>query len=979
MNTHHLRYSTALILMLILSSLSYALSTTDADLLVYLSDTNASAWLDTKANSLPKFHFNKNGDASVSTSKLSPFGTDYVSTSGNEYSKFNNTNGLVRYMDGATTNKGLSYMWYMGAQQVREDKILFGAFENSAPSHGMRIYGRSNLGNTLFALGYESDGTLLYDFAEEGTNFVDNNNYCVVMIMNTSGYYMYVNKTLKETGAMTATTYLSMTDVSTFDIGGSSITGNYGIYSLSDFAIYNRSISVAEITTYCDSGITAGASHDAPTITSYYRYPADLTILNSVGGSYYVYNITNNDPLNTSTIMLWSKTNSSSSGIWQYVNGSAYRFDYTNKSYVNNASIWFNFSDDDNILSATYLLEHELFEDSVHTAQNIGGNTIAKIEINNYTKANYSFFEVMANISSGTNSLTLRYCNETYSAGSVTTSTNCFIIGNIPYNKAYNHSHGAYSQHHVIPVNINASGYIGSVYATTKSYFVLSTPATSTWNLWHINYNNGRGAYQTSINNGVAWTSQTTTADAHLHNLDGTEIHYFKAQACTTFDYCSNSSVTADSFGILSLPPTPPVVYLPNGTANIGSSLRVEYTAAIGQANKTISYYAIDLTTESGVFVAQISANNGVNLNISYNSAAYNGHYRVKVTAYDVEGLSAYGISSNFTIDNTLPQVVMISPLADNTSIYYNNSASIPLKATFSDNNELYNYWFNVSDCTTNKYTNNSLISGSSYSFNTSVAIKNWTIGTYCGNVRLCDAHTAGEINPALKVGKGYNNLNFTFPDTVIKISTTSPDAISAGYEKLIDRYSFEFTYSSKIAERTYILESDKPIVYLKNSKYKGHFIIDGRYWVDFEPYDVTVYESSGSWYIVTRNSAVSEKFLSIGELNCINNAFTFELREPPSDNVYSINILKWTNWFNFDAIDTGTTAGVLLIFFLLAVLIALITLSETLQIPFFAFLSAVYGIFFGMLVFTVISAILGVLMVILSAGYIIRSLLMAR
>lgn len=82
--------------------------------------------------------------------------------------------------------------------------------------------------------------------------------------------------------------------------------------------------------------------------------------------------------------------------------------------------------------------------------------------------------------------------------------------------------------------------------------------------------------------------------------------------------------------------------------------------------------------------------------------------------------------------------------------------------------------------------------------------------------------------------------------------------------------------------------------------------------------------------------------------------------------------------WFNTDALDTESTAGVFMYFFLIFILAFLVIVSEITKLPFLAFITSIMVFFFSFLFFTKISAIFGVGFVVVGFVYMIRSVTMA-
>lgn len=93
----------------------------------------------------------------------------------------------------------------------------------------------------------------------------------------------------------------------------------------------------------------------------------------------------------------------------------------------------------------------------------------------------------------------------------------------------------------------------------------------------------------------------------------------------------------------------------------------------------------------------------------------------------------------------------------------------------------------------------------------------------------------------------------------------------------------------------------------------------------------------------------------------------------------YSSSYLNGTNWFNTDALDTSTTAGVLLYFFVFSLIIGMIILSEILQLPALMLMSDLMIFFFSILIYSNISAILGIFVMLFGFIYLMRAIFVLK
>jgi hypothetical protein len=212
-----------------------------------------------------------------------------------------------------------------------------------------------------------------------------------------------------------------------------------------------------------------------------------------------------------------------------------------------------------------------------------------------------------------------------------------------------------------------------------------------------------------------------------------------------------------------------------------------------------------------------------------------------------------------FNIDTIGP-----SALSNIDNLTYTSVAStFTAQINYSDTSpgEVYKHNISLNNV---RFVNDTGLSGTLYSYNLSVTSTNMSSlglsmpGRVNVSTTICDAHTDNEINN-FKVTK--SNDKITFNDVWIK-SDTSLNGI--GYEKLRDRYTFEF-YTNPIYELR--LSVPKFCDYVDNSKYKGHFVC-GNKWIDFEgDHTVTV----NGHNVIVRSTTPKTKwvFNSVGELNC--------------------------------------------------------------------------------------------------------------
>ena len=211
-----------------------------------------------------------------------------------------------------------------------------------------------------------------------------------------------------------------------------------------------------------------------------------------------------------------------------------------------------------------------------------------------------------------------------------------------------------YSQHQVIPFNINStSGSIGTVKISSKSYFLIrgnSNPA-QTINYSFINNQTKNGASKTSTTGGATWTNQTFTVDSHLHQFDNLTIFYHYVCANDTLNQQTCSTPIPDLMELAGIPPNIIITY---PTENLYSGF-INITYSYFSANSyAMSYSNISLFNTSLIFNLTINSNNSINLSYNWNSSlARDGQYIIQVCVKDSQNQPSCAYSENITINNS--------------------------------------------------------------------------------------------------------------------------------------------------------------------------------------------------------------------------------------------------------------------------------------------------------------------------------------
>lgn len=285
------------------------------------------------------------------------------------------------------------------------------------------------------------------------------------------------------------------------------------------------------------------------------------------------------------------------------------------------------------------LLDATYFNQS-HTQYNLGANDLYKTKFNGFNESINAFyyFETMTNVTSGSTA-DAYICNANYTTGDITSNVNCQEIYNFNYTN-YNHTHGSYSAHNIIPFSIIDGKINGGIGATSTMYFIIRR-ISGTVQQYYITNTTSDSTTQTSANKGITWTPRTWTADAHLHYFPTVNNLYFNYQALGTFNGTPDSTpLRSELIDVIAFAPTPPIITNPFENSNQTTRyMNITYTNATTNAPLTnISYYNISLLDNNTTYLKTIIGNNG--LNNSYYLDIYSenlsiGQYYIRVCAKD--------------------------------------------------------------------------------------------------------------------------------------------------------------------------------------------------------------------------------------------------------------------------------------------------------------------------------------------------------
>jgi hypothetical protein len=264
-------------------------------------------------------------------------------------------------------------------------------------------------------------------------------------------------------------------------------------------------------------------------------------------------------------------------------------------------------------------------------------------------------------------------------------------------------------------------------------------------------------------------------------------------------------------------------------------------------------------------------------------SVISDGNYYAAAACYNItNNLFSSNITRTWTYDASIPTVNVNGDnffTEQNLTNINNYGSSIRFNFSFADNIDLYQFEINMSNNGVTQYSNNTLISGTSYNWVHNLSIANFAEGVYTITMLVADSHTASAIkNYDLEMQQ--KKLSFQTAEGN-SISIESVDGSLPSAKKIVDRYEFGFEFDDGLTKnRDFIVTSDRPIVYRPNSGYAGHFVIwngEQGNWIDFEGVGKkpTVTKIDDYNYRVRFSNIDSKvKFQSIGGLNVVEKTY---------------------------------------------------------------------------------------------------------
>lgn len=419
-------------------------------------------------------------------------------------------------------------------------------------------------------------------------------------------------------------------------------------------------------TIYCnasanDTGATSSIKNTSKLITGVAftsAQPPDLTIFNLIPAVYLntSYKFYSSTGYANNTILIFAKTNTSTSDDSYYYNGTTVTGYYTNKYAINNSENYTFRLSENGVYRGTY--NTLLAETGPHEIVTIGSNPelVGQNILNVSNSTQYNVLEFMVNSTAGsTSALTIRYCNDSFTmtnGNNPKTSPNCGICGSLAANTGFGHIHSNVSAHNnlTLPVDIVAGTMCG-IRTTKNSTFFFSSTSPNSYDVHYIVGLFRVGIFGYTANNGGSWVKTSDTVDMHLHQYTNDSVHYEYACFNDTAGIQVCSSVRLDAIDLISLPPTSPIVNTPT-TGTYGSRIYINWTASTSFTGSIFSYN-ITLTNSSTSQIYTISNNSPTNLSSSFCAKDFNNKTDIyaQVRANTNDSQTSFGLSSNFSTD----------------------------------------------------------------------------------------------------------------------------------------------------------------------------------------------------------------------------------------------------------------------------------------------------------------------------------------
>lgn len=297
--------------------------------------------------------------------------------------------------------------------------------------------------------------------------------------------------------------------------------------------------------------------------------------------------------------------------------------------------------------------------------------------LNISNSSQFNILEVMA--LSSASSARVYACNSSYDfSSSLLTNANCQEIGSIN-SASYNHTHGSFSGHNIVPFTIFNSKIGGNgISVTSQMFFVVRGANTGVSNVSYVSTSSRTNLVRTSINSGVVWSAQTYTADTHIHQYPSTPIYFSYSALGNYSGVQNNTAVLSDLIDIPNFNPQPPILTNPFGNNQSSRYINISWLNATNITFSPIVRYNLTLLNSDLSFNRTINSSVGLNNSFVYDLFIQNlsvGIYFVRVYAYD--GLNASSYDEEFFNLTAETEVILASQDSETGMSVSNFSFSI--------------------------------------------------------------------------------------------------------------------------------------------------------------------------------------------------------------------------------------------------------------------------------------------------------------
>lgn len=563
-----------------------------------------------------------------------------------------------------------------GWQQTTGNNLrrIFHKADTSAPYSGI-WWGiqTSGAGSIPYIQMYDLEGDLL---GRDGTTDINDDTWRFICFTydgsgTDAGINFYVNNVSE--GSNAGGGVFGSFDTGAFDgfICGDSLSGGWE-GACDDVSIWDKELSQAEVgdlynVSNCNNpvGAVSPPVNDTtpPSITGVVQEPNNLTILNAIETEVKINaTITDNIQLDNTTVKLWLNA----THIEVYINGT--RLNHTNRNitYTNaTGSNYRWFLDENDYLSATHNLNHDIFENEEHFNNTLtSANRWLKMEFLNVSNSSdLMFTEIMDTNSTGI--AEYYYCNDDYITGNPISSEFCTIFYTQTGND-FMHIHKGKGRtfHRLMVMGVNkTNGELNGIPISPISY-ILKRGSNEGETYFYINNMSRVGATATTTNNGNAWTNQIYTVNSQIHQIHINESIFYQICASDNSSNSACSSIVNDTIDFVQLPPSAPTFISPELFEIVNGTLEIQYTPSVSPTGQSITTYRLDYKINTSASWTNIEANNYPSLSYDWDTTfVNNGNYNLRIYVTDSANLTSFSISPEFVIMN--PQGLDVQLLTD--------------------------------------------------------------------------------------------------------------------------------------------------------------------------------------------------------------------------------------------------------------------------------------------------------------------------